>query len=215
MRFSKALFSTLAAALVALQGAAWAAPRQDVWDFTVYLDDEPVGSHRFALTEGAAGRKVRSEAHFDVKFLLIKAYSYKHEADEAWQGDCLAELRAKTDDNGDKSNVAGVERDGHFQLQRGQEKEELPACVMSYAYWHPLMLQQKRLLNPQTGEYNDVRIDLKGQETVPVRGQPVAAKRYHLDAGKFQIDLWYADGGRWVALDSLLDNGRKLRYRIE
>jgi hypothetical protein len=48
-----------------------------------------------------------------------------------------------------------------------------------------------------------------------VRGQKINARRYHVDAGKFQIELWYADGERWVALDSVLDNGHRLRYRLE
>jgi hypothetical protein len=60
-----------------------------------------------------------------------------------------------------------------------------------------------------------VKIEARGREQIPVKGLPVSAERYHLDAGTFQIDLWYADGGRWVALDSLMDNGHKLRYRIE
>lgn len=207
--------SLFALALLAGMSPAGSAPREDLWNFTVYLDEEPVGFHRFALAEEGSGRKIHSEARFDVKFFIINAYSYAHEAEETWQGDCLSELRARTDDNGSESKLTGAERDGRFKLRRGEEESDLPACVMSFAYWHPLMLKQKRLLNPQTGEYSDVRIDAKGQETVPVKGQPVKAQRYRLDAGKFQIDLWYADGQRWVALDSLLENGRKLRYRIE
>lgn len=204
-----------ALALLACQAPAWAAPRDNLWNFTVYLDDEPVGFHRFTLAESEAGRTLTSEARFDVKFLMIKAYSYVHEAVETWRGDCLSELRARTDDNGEASRVEGQARDGRFRLRRGREETVLPGCVMSFAYWHPLMLEQKQLLNPQTGEYTGVRIEAKGREAIPVRGQSVAAQRYRLDAGKFQIDLWYADGGRWVALDSLLDNDRKLRYRIE
>jgi hypothetical protein len=42
------------------------------------------------------------------------------------------------------------------------------------------------------------------------------ARRYRRDAGKFQIDLWYGtEDRRWLALDSTLDNGRKLLYRLE
>jgi len=185
------------------------------WNFTVYLDDDPVGSHRFTLTETPAMRKLRSEARFTVRILTIKAYSYEHEADETWQGDCLTTLKARTDDNGDRSAVLGAEQNGRFELKKGKAAETLPGCIMSFAYWNPLMLKQSRLLNPQTGDYTTVTIRPLGREAVPVRGQPVAADKYHLDAGKFQIDLWYADGGHWIALDSVLDNGKRLRYRIE
>lgn len=208
---------TLAAGLLAAM-ASTASATSGVggdWNFTVYLDDDPVGSHRFTLTETAAMRKLRSEARFTVRILTIKAYSYEHEADETWRGDCLTALKARTDDNGDRSAVLGSEQNGRFELKKGNRAETLPACLMSFAYWNPLMLKQSRLLNPQTGDYTTVTIRPLGREAVPVRGQPVAADKYHLDAGKFQIDLWYADGGRWIALDSVLDNGKRLRYRIE
>ena len=185
------------------------------WQFKVYLDDDPVGVHRFKLDAGEAARKVRSEARFTVRFLTIKAYAYEHEAEETWRGDCLTTLKARTDDNGQQSTVIGQERGGRFELRKGSVAEQLTGCIMTFAYWNPLMLKQSRLLNPQSGDYIPVKIEARGREQVPVKGLPVSAERYHLDAGKFQIDLWYADGGRWVALDSLLDSGHTLRYRIE
>jgi hypothetical protein len=214
---NKMLRTLLAAGLLTATAAAESTPRIDDrdWNFTVYLDEDPVGRHRFTLTETEAMRKLRSEARFAVKILMIKAYTYAHESSETWQGDCLADIQARTDDNGEESSVAGNARDGRFELRKGKAAESLPACIMTFAYWNPLMLKQSRLLNPQTGDYTNVKIQGQGRETIPVRGKPVSAEKYHLDAGKFQIDLWYADGGRWVGLDSLLDNGRRLRYRME
>ena len=189
----------------------------DVWNFKVYLDDKPVGYHRFTLTGQPEQRQVHSEARFDVKFLMITAYTYIHEAKEYWRGSCLAELAAKTDDNGDKIEVQGAAGEGaHFRLAANQKPAELPECVWTFAYWHPSMIEQKRLLNPQTGEYLPVRVELKGEEAIKAAGVERKAKHYLLDAGKFQIDLWYAaDDQRWLALDSTLEGGRHLHYRIE
>ncbi|RQW83769.1 MAG: hypothetical protein EHM62_01525 [Methylococcus sp.] len=210
---------TLALTLILLGffGLAQATTRIDDrdWNFTVYLDDDPVGRHRFTLDESEEMRQLRSEARFTVKLLMIKAYSYQHEAQETWRGDCLNALKANTDDNGEKIAVVGSEKNGRFEIKKGTQAETLPACIMTFAYWNPLILKQSKLLNPQNGEYLNVRVQPQGREAVQVKGKSVTADKYHLDAGKFQIDLWYADGGRWVALDSLLDNGRKLRYRIE
>lgn len=202
-------------ALALMSGPALAAPRAETWNFSVYLDGERVGYHRFTLTGHGTERALRSEARFDVKFLMINAYRYVHQADETWRGDCLATLSASTDDNGERTRLSGAAREGGFRLQRGQQALDLPGCVMTFAYWHPLMREQRRLLNPQNGQYQDVRIEPRGVETIPVRGQPVAARRYALDAGEFKIDLWYAEGERWVALDSRLQSGHTLRYRIE
>lgn len=188
----------------------------DVWNFKVYLDDNPVGYHRFTVTNQPEQRKVHSEARFDVKLLMITAYTYVHEAKESWRGDCLTALSAKTDDNGDKIEVKGEETSGRFRLATNQKPSDLPECVWTFAYWHPAMVEQKHLLNPQTGEYLPVRVALKGEETIKAAGVERKAKHYLLDAGKFQIDLWYgADDQRWLALDSTLEGGRHLHYRIE
>ncbi len=159
---------------------------------------------------------MHSEARFDVKILTMSLYAYVHEAKESWQGDCLAKLAAKTDDNGDKIEVQGGQKDGRFRLATNQKPAELPECVWTFAYWHPGMIEQKHLLNPQTGEYLPVRVELKGEENVKSAGVERKAKHYLLDAGKFQIDLWYGtDDQRWLALDSALEGGRHLHYRIE
>ena len=185
-----------------------------IWNFAVRLDEDLVGSHQFALTDKAGVRLLESKAQFDVRVLMIKAYSYFHEARETWKDDCLESITARTDDNGKKSSLSGQLKPDYFDLGSNTEQIRLPTCVMTFAYWNPLMLKQSRLLNPQTGEYTEVSIQAKGRDSIPVRGRPVAANRYHLDAGKFQIELWYADNGDWLALDSRLDNGHTLQYRL-
>ena len=202
--------------LALLTHSATALAAADVWNFTVYLDDQRVGFHRFTLSGEPRQRVAHSEARFDVKLLLITVYTYVHEAKESWQGDCLATLAAKTDDNGDKIDVLGAREGGRFRLSTNQKPAELPECVWTFAYWHPGMLKQQHLLNPQTGEYLRVDVELKGEETIKAAGVERKARHYLLDAGKFQIDLWYAsDDQRWLALDSTLEGGRHLHYRIE
>jgi hypothetical protein len=83
---------------------------------------------------------------------------------------------------------------------------------MSFAYWNPLMLQQTRLLNAQTGEYNAVTIKLIGEVTLRVRGVNQMAKQYRLAGDKLSIDLWYSPAGDWLALQSTTESGRRLRY---
>ena len=53
--------------------------------FDVYLDDKPVGVHRVILDTSAGEKRVQVEAQFDVKFLAITAYKYRHRADEVWR----------------------------------------------------------------------------------------------------------------------------------
>lgn len=202
----------LAAALV--PGLASAAAEGE-WRFRVLLDRSEVGTHTFRVAERDGERRVASDARFTVKFLFFDAYTYVHRARERWQGDCLARIEARTDDNGETLAVRGERRGAHFEVSGRDGAERLPGCVMSFAYWNPKMLAQPRLLNAQTGEYTEVRIERLGEETLSVRGAPLRARRYVLRAEDFRIDLWYAAGDQWVQLESRTSGGRTLRYLIQ
>jgi hypothetical protein len=186
-----------------------AAPRE--WNFAVSLDGRPIGEHRFTLSERGDLRELESEARFNVKFLFINAYRYEHRARERWQGDCLQSLDARTDANGKPLVVAGQRDPGGFRLRAGDTDTLPDACVQTFAYWNPSILDARRLLNPQTGEYVDVKVLLMGREVID--GQP--ADRYRLIGSggtPLQIDLWYTPAFDWVALESLTPEGRRLQY---
>jgi len=185
------------------------------WRFRVLLDDREVGTHTFRVETHDGERRVQSNAQFNVKFLFIDAYTYAHTAQERWNGNCLKVIESHTDDNGDRFSVQGMRRGSRFELAATGFRSELPGCVMSFAYWNPAMLRQGELLNAQTGELLKVRVEPLGEETLNVRGAPVAARRYALHAPKFRIDVWYAADRQWVQLESTTESGRKLRYLIQ
>jgi len=202
----------LAAALV--PGLAAAAAERE-WRFRVLLDEAEVGTHTFRVEERDGERRVASDARFTVKFLFFDAYTYSHRARERWQGECLSGIEARTDDNGESLAVRGARRGAHFEVATHDGTARLPGCVMSFAYWNPRMLAQPRLLNAQTGEYTEVKIEPLGEETLSVRGAPLRARRYVLSAEDFRIDLWYAASDEWVQLESRTSGGRVLRYLIQ
>ena len=189
--------------------------QQQIFDFTVFLDGDPVGQHVFRVESSKAEKSVHSEAAFSVKFLMINAYRYQHQANETWEDNCLTSLKASTQDNGTDSVVEGKTNGTGFLLKRELVQEMLPSCIMTFAYWNPDMLKQSRLLNPQTGEYVDVEITPKGRDRVEVKGNKTTANRYHLKTRQFDMELWYADNGDWIALDSRLEGGHILKYRLE
>ena len=210
------LFAAILAAAVALGACAEATAATDNWNFRVLLNGDPIGVHRFALEDDGRRRALRSEAQFDVRLLFINAYRYRHEAFEQWDGDCLASLSARTDTNGEVQSVRAAARGRRFVVEgegRRDVHEGADRCVMSFAYWNPRILDARRLLNAQTGELMPVAIGTLGEESIAVRGRTVAATRYRITATGLSIDLWYAER-RWVALESLLKNGRRLRYEL-
>lgn len=212
---------TLVAGLLLLACATAQAQSRE-WNFQVFLDDRPIGHHHFTLRGGSGGsegeRELKSEARFDVKLLFINAYKYVHDASERWRGNCLARLNARTNDNGDHSEVNAEQQGERVTVNTvatAPTRDAVDGCLMTYAYWNPEMLKQKRLLNSQTGKVEAVNITALGEDKITVRGTPVTAQRYRISGGKHSIELWYGSDNAWLALVSTLDSGRKLRYLLK
>lgn len=214
MRPAVILARVLGAALLLATSLHAAAQEPRVWDFRAFLDDSPIGYHRFTLLEQGARRELRSESRFEVKVLFITAYRYAHDATERWRGNCLESLTARTDDNGDRPSVDAAGEGERLAVATGRGRETIAGCVMSFAYWNPLILSQSRLLNAQTGEYEAIRVSALGEESITVRGAPVAARRYRITGPRNPIDIWYSLADEWLALESTVAGGRRLRYSL-
>jgi len=184
------------------------------WDFDVYLDDKKVGKHLFSVSEAAGMKHVKSEAKFKVKILFITAYRYQHSAAESWVDNCLVQIDASTNSNGKRIQISGEQTGAGFVVETGVSPTELPDCVMTFAYWNSEFLDQPRLLNPQTGEYVDVHVEKIGDEILQVRGQPVAARRFKLTSREVDLTLWYSPDDQWLALESVAEGGRIIRYEL-
>lgn len=184
------------------------------WDFRVFLDGKEIGTHRFDLIERGSERQLSSQARLKVKLLFVTAYSYDHRDVEHWSGDCLNQLSSTTDDNGEKYRVDVERRDGATVVQTHAGMQRLADCVLTFAYWNPAILQQKRLLNSQNGEHVEVKITDAGPGAISVRGEKVQARRYELRSEKLSIDLWYSNSKQWLALESYAGGGQKLIYRL-
>jgi len=188
--------------------------KAESWKFKVYLDDSEIGYHNFLLTEQDGRQQLTTEAEFRVKFLFITAYKYEHFNEETWQGDCLQEIRSETDANGKKFAVRGVQSPDGFEVEADNSRNQVNGCVKTFAYWNPDILEEPELLNSQTGEILPVTIEPVALETLTVRGEETPAQRYRVLAKNMELDIWYSEDRRWLALESTVKGGRKLRYEL-
>ena len=184
------------------------------WRFDVLLDDKRIGYHTFEVQQDGAGQVLTTEASFDVKFLFVTAFRYRHQNTEVWREGCLSSIDAATDSNGKKLIVRGTAGPEGFNLQNGNSSTALPACVQSFAYWNPAVLESARLLNSQTGVYETVSVTFESREQILVAGRLVDALRYRLSAQAGDITLWYAStDGTWLGLEAPAKGGRKILYQ--
>lgn len=185
------------------------------WRFRVFLDDSEIGYHHFRLTETGSVTRLTSKAEFDVTFLKIPVFTYRHENIENWNSGCLESINSVTDENGTHYRVEGDAEDHGFRLAATAGEAILPACISTFAYWDKSFLQNGNLLNSQTGEYLPVEVEYLGEHTLDTGKSAAPAHRYRLDTDDLELELWYSQEGRWLALQSTVDSGRLLRYVME
>ena len=210
-----AVFAATLVAVVAITTADAADGEQPMeWRFDVALDGKPIGYHTFNVRQDGPRQVLETEASFDVRFLFITAFRYRHQNTEIWADGCLSSIDATTDNNGDVYDVRGNAQDEVFDLSSNDATALLKSdCVQTFAYWNPSILQARRLLNSQTGEYEDISTMLEGYESIDVGGQQIAAARYRLSAKAGDIRLWYARNTQtWLALEAPAKGGRTIRY---
>jgi hypothetical protein len=184
------------------------------WNFRVYLGDSAIGHHRFRLDREDGYTKLTTEAEFKVRFLFITAYRYQHSNAETWQGECLEEIRSRTDANGRILQVRGERAPDGFRIEAPEQRDPIAGCVKTFAYWNAGILQEDALLNPQTGELAPVTVELVAEENIRVRGADVPARKYRLLTDDLSLDVWYSNDSEWLALESTTRDGRTLRYEL-
>jgi hypothetical protein len=179
------------------------------WIFHVTADGRSIGTHTFKVTGSADNRQVETTAVFKATALLIPIYHYEHSDKESWKDGCLQHIDADTNDNGATRPVHGKAEPEGLRLETGQL---LAGCIQTFAYWDRGFLQQSHLLNAQTGEFTSITATPVGVEIIQVRNRAVEAEHYLLKTPRFSIDLWYSKAGEWLALESLTENGHRLKY---
>lgn len=204
----------LVAGLCWLAGNAGAA--ESHYTFDVLLDNKAIGQHQFRVAATPDGvETVESEARFEVKFLGLTVYRYRHRAEEQWREGCLSRITARTSDNGRELAVRGERAGAGFRLDEPVARGNSSSCVISYAYWNlQLLLRGTPLLNPQTGEFDAVSIDHLGEQQIEVKGELRKAQHYRLRGPELPIELWYAPDGQWLQLASRAAGNRRLLYRL-
>lgn len=209
----KSLRTLLLAVSLMTAYAGVAAAEQQSWRFDVSLDGKPIGFHTFNIARNGTQEVLTTEAQFDVKFLFITAFRYRHYNTEVWDNGCLASIDASTNSNGDELRVSGTAAGNGFDLSSESGSTILPGCVRTFAYWNPDVLQANQLLNSQTGEYENVSVEFEQVEQLQIGESKLEARRYRLSAESGDIRLWYASAdGTWLALEAPAKGGRTISY---
>ena len=183
------------------------------WNFDAVLNDKVIGQHTFIYEN----EKTISNANFKFEYLFMD-FIYQHGSTETWQGDCLKTISSKTDDDGDLYEVTGHSGTDRFLVTTINKTTELPSCVMTFAYGNPKILDQKKLMNSQNGEYLDVDIRFLREENHKVKGKEILTDLWQIkaknDDGDLLVQLWYDKNMNWVSLKSKTPIG-DMHYKLK
>jgi len=205
---------TLLALTFSFNAAASTQDSVKEWKFRVLLDGKDIGHHHFTLTDEGMERRIESEANFDARIFMLFRFQYQHSTAELWRGDCLVQINSETNTNGKTVSMQGYQDDDAFVVATDQEEQRLPECVKSFAYWNAQILKEARLINQQTGRYQEIDIAPLASESLMIRGENVSAQRYRLTGEKIDLNIWYSDTGEWLQLESKVKGGRTIRYQL-
>ncbi len=183
------------------------------WNFDAVLNDKVIGQHTFIYEN----ERTISNANFKFEYLFMD-FIYQHRSTETWQGDCLKTISSKTDDDGDLYEVTGHSGTDRFLVTTINKTTELPSCVMTFAYGNPKILDQKKLINSQNGEYLDVDIRFLREENHKVKGKEILTDLWQIkaksDDGDLLVQLWYDKNMNWVSLKSQTPIG-DMHYKLK
>ena len=183
------------------------------WNFDAVLNDKVIGQHTFIYEN----ERTISNANFKFEYLFMD-FIYQHKSTETWQEGCLKTISSKTDDDGDLYEVSGHIGTDRFLVTTNNKTSELPSCVMTFAYGNPKILEQKKLMNSQSGEYLDVDIQFIREENHIVKGEDILTDLWRIEAniddGDLLIHLWYDKNMNWVSLKSQTPIGDML-YKLK
>lgn len=214
MNYLKTLLLLATLAILAGSIAAQAQEPTKEWKFRVLLDEKDIGHHHFTITDTGSETTIESEANFDARIFLVFHFRYEHSNTEVWKNDCLTEITSQTTTNGKEVSLQGAREEDAFIVMTNDQEQRLPSCVKSFAYWDKRLLQDGRLMNPQTGQYQEINIEAIDSEPLNIRGEQRPALRYRLTGEKVDLDVWYSTSGEWLQLESKVRGGRILRYQL-
>lgn len=208
--------------VISLYTASWIVPSKDAlatstdfserFSFRVFLDEKEIGYHRFDIQRNKKSERVSIDANFDIKFLFVNVYSYEHIAEEVWNDQCLERLESETKESGEEFFVSTNASNNGLQVETKDGLTVVDGCVRSFAYWDINRLDVRWLLNSQTGKYVPTKLESKGSAELQFEGTKYTAQLYVLHAEDAEIELYYDEDGRWMALKTQVKGGRTLAY---
>ena len=182
--------------------------------FDVLRNGEKSGTH--LVTFKRNGKKLEVRANFDlsVSFLSFKVYELSYKSVAIWIDNALREIKAETNDNGEKTWVTAEAFKTGFNVRTAKKTYQVKPSLFPTNHWNSLVLRQNQVLNTITGLMNEVSIRNDGLEKVPTERGIINANKYTY-TGQLETTVWYDRRGRWVKMEFFGKDGSTITYKCK
>lgn len=182
--------------------------------FSVYRDGSEVGFHRTRFARDGGELLVDSRFELKIRILFVTAYRYSYESHARWRDGKLHRLSALVDDDGNTRRLEAAWHKDEMVIESTDTRETVTAPIFPTNHWNAAVLGQRQVLNTLTGAVNQVAITPHEETTITTERGPVRARR-HRYTGDLEVDVWYDEAGRWVAMRFEGKDGSTIEYRCE
>jgi hypothetical protein len=205
------LLAGSAAMVIDTARAALPVPAGGELGFDIMREGAKIGTHVLNFTRVGAALKVAVAVDIVVSFGPIVLYRYKHRATVDWDGEMVASITARTNDDGTPRRMSAQRDEGGLVVEGSRAARYVaPAHSLPGTHWDRAMLDAP-FINTEDGRLMSPTVTPMGWTEVAVTGGTVRAQQYHL-TGDVQLDTYYAEGPAWVGLRFQAHDGSEVRY---
>ncbi|MEQ9518003.1 MAG: DUF6134 family protein [Parvibaculum sp.] len=167
--------------------------------FDVVRNGARIGSHNVVFERRGDILSVVTDFQLEIGALFITLFELNYRSEDLWRNDQLVSLTARTDQNGDVSQVTAEFTDGLLRGQGPNGAFEASPGVYPTNHWNAGVRGATQLINTITGRVSDVRLVPIAIEQVQTERGFVEATRYKY-VGAIENEIWYDNQGRWVRM---------------
>lgn len=180
--------------------------------YDILRDGEKVGDHEITFSRRGETLIAETSASIEVPFLFLTGYRFDYQSTSIWEGDLLTSLTARTDDDGELSEVSITRDEQEMSITGPTGTLELDRPLLPTEHWSQSFVQDPQVLNTITGHVNNITTTAIGSAFVPAANGIIRTNRYRLD-GDIRLETWYDPAGRWLGMRFAGEDGSTIEYR--
>ena len=194
------LAGAVSPALPAVAAALTTAARPSNVRFTIMRGRSKIGVHTVTFRDRPDGLAVHTVIDLAVKLVFITVFRYQHECEDVWASGQLRSLRSRTNEDGKRYTVEATAEPGGIRVVGpGGPLVVGSRLLTSNSLWHPLLVDQQRLIDAQYGGQIGLVVHRRGTESLVLPGtERVVTDRFQILTPHYGALLWYDATGRWV-----------------